>query len=169
MLNFACGDNIIKWDNYNQEITCNKFSFEEWHKIVTDIDTEEDWKSFLVNYSDLVECYILKDVDCNDTIGFVYLYNESIPNRIVSIHGGGWEKSMRFSLLYYRGIIILIENLLNKGIKVRTSCLVDNGRALRFLKSVGFVIYRTSDTYVQMWINEKRLKNSTIYKRFREE
>lgn len=164
MFDFTCGDNIVRWDHYNQEIICDRFPFEEWQKIVDEIDTDDEWQHFLSEYSDFVKCYILKDVDCNDSIGFVYLYKESISKKIVSIHGGGWGKSMRLSILYYRGLILMIRHLLNHNYKVRTSCLIINKRALRFLHSLGFVKYYTSKTHYYMWINEKRLKARKVYK-----
>ena len=63
----------------------------------------------------------------------------------------------------------MIEYLLNQGRKVRTSCFVGNDRALRFLTSIGFVKYHTSDNYHYMWINIKRLQNSKIYKYIKRE
>lgn len=168
MFDATCGDDIIRWDNYNQEIICARFAFKDWQKIVNDINTDEEWQDFLSEYDFFVKCYILKDVESNDSIGFVYLYKDSIPNRIVSIHGGGWDRSMRSSLLYYRGMIILINNLLNNGFKIHTSCLIGNTVAYRFLHSIGFVKYYSSTTHIYMWINEKRLKSTSIYKRFRE-
>lgn len=169
MFDYTCGDNIIRWDYYYKETICDKFSLEEWHKIVSDIDSEEDWQSFLSDYRDFVTCYILRQVGCKEPIGFVYLYKESTTNKILSIHGGGWGKSMHLSLLYFRGFVVFIENLLDKGIKVRTSCFVGNDRALRFLTSIGFVRYLTTENAYYMWINIKRLQNSKIYKYLKRE
>lgn len=164
MLNFPCGDDLIRWDSYNNEYVCNRFSIDEWHKMVCDIDTETEWQYFVSEYSDFVKCYILRKIGCNEAIAFVYLYKESITNKVVSIHGGGWGKSVHLSLLFYRGLIVMVDYLLLQGIKVRTSCLVENERAYRFLKSMGFVKYYASDTKIYMWINEKRLKSSSVYK-----
>lgn len=167
MLDATCKDDVIRWDHYNQEVICNRFSIEEWHKMVGDIDTETEWQHFVSEYSDFVKCYILRKIGCNEAVAFVYLYKESITNKVVSIHGGGWDKSMHLSLLYYRGMIVMIEHLLNNGVKVRTSCSIKNTIAYRFLHSIGFVKYYASNTHIHMWINEKRLKNSLVYKRFR--
>ena len=67
--------------------------------------------------------------------------------KTVSFHGGGWNKSIYHTLLYYRGAAILIKALLNFCIKVRTSCLISNKTAYRFLKSIGFVNYLNSKNY----------------------
>lgn len=77
-------------------------------------------------------------------------------------HGGGWEKP----LLYYRGYILMLQHLLEQGIKVRTYCSLSNIAAIRFDRSVGFVPYKYTDNEVFMWINTKRLKSSKLYKYF---
>lgn len=167
MLNFPCGDDVIRWDSYNNEFVCNRFSIDEWHKMVCDIDTEIEWQTFLSDYSDFVKCYMLKKNNTNEAIGFVYLYRELPSSKVVSVHGGIWD-SKTSSFLAYRAIFLLIEHLLSKGIKVRTSCLIENKRAYHFLKGVGFVKYYSSQTHTYMWINQKRLNRNPIYKRLKE-
>ncbi len=111
-----------------------------------------------------MKCYVMYTCTDNKAIAFLYIYNEDKASNIVSIHGGGWGKSFHLSLLYYRGLILMIQYLWQQGFRVRTSCMVENKRAYRFLQSVGFVIYRSTDTYIYMWINEKRLKGNRMYK-----
>lgn len=158
-------DKFIKWEPYagNNQI-CSRFSLEEWHKMVADIYSDRDWQQFLSEYSLFVKCYIL--YCCNDStpIAFAYVMQEDEKGKIVSFHGGGWDKSIGLTLLYYRGMIRLVESLLDSGLKVRTTCLKDNLTALRFLRSGGFVNYRTGDKYHHFWINKNRLKSSKIYK-----
>lgn len=165
VINASCEDCIIRWVDYKQEAICSNFSNNDWQLIASDIHTDEEWRKFVVEYCELIECYILETKNDDKPIAFIYLYKDSISNNVISIHGGGWGKSIHLSILYYRGLIVMIRFLLNKGIKVRTSCQLGNDRALRFLKSIGFVKYESSDTYHYMWINEKRLTNSAIYKR----
>lgn len=167
MLNFPCGDDVIRWDSYNNEFVCNRFSIDEWHKMVCDIDTEDEWQSFLSDFSEFVKCYILKKNDTNEAIGFVYLYKESPSSKVVSIHGGIWD-SKTSALLAYRAIFVLIEHLFNEGMKVRTSCLIENKPASRFIRGIGFVKYYSSHTHTYMWINQKRLNSNPIYKRLKE-
>ena len=95
------------------------------------------------------------------------IYSDDEWNNFLSesLHGGGWCKTVENTLLYYRGIIVLIQDLINKGLKVRTSCFKDNMVAKRFLRSVGFVQYKETTTQYHFWINRKRLINSFIYKR----
>ncbi len=160
------GDKYVKWIYYTaNEAVCSRFLHSVWYLIAQDINSDKEFAQVLAN-NEYVKCYILVDKCYNNPIAFVYVKRESLQDGIVSIHGGGWNKSMRLSILYYRGITLLIEYLQNRGIKVRTSCLIGNTRALRFLYSIGFVKYRTTDTHIYMWINEKRLKQTSIYKRY---
>lgn len=157
-------DGIVEWHKYTGgEHLCKCFSLDEWHRIVSDVDTDEEWDDILRN-STYVNCYTLKISKSHETIGFVYTKHEDDYGRIRSVHGGGWGKSTRLSLLYYRGLILMVRTLLQEGIKVRTSCLKENSRALRFLRSIGFIPYTYTNKYIYMWINEKRLNNSIIYK-----
>jgi hypothetical protein len=99
-------------------------------------------------------------------VGFVYVLKERKALNTVSIHGGGWNNTMTSTLFHYRGMMLMIEAVLSQGVKVRTACLVTNERAYRFLRSIGFVKYRTTADVIKMWINEKRLHNSKTYQHF---
>lgn len=160
-------DGIIKWEPYlKEEPLCIRFPYNEWHKIVSDIHSDSEWADFIEEYSDFITCYILRKCSDNCAIGFLYILNDNPNKHIVSIHGGGWNKSLGSSLLYYRGYICMIEYLLQKGMKVRTTCLINNINALNFIKSVGFVIYKKEEKYYKFWINIKRLHQSKISKYF---
>ena len=149
-------DAIVRWELYRGESLCDRFPIDQWRLMVTEIETDNEWRD-----------YILRSVTDNEEVAFVYLYNESGNFDIVSIHGGGWDRSIKSTMYYYRGLILMISSLIAEGRKVRTSCYIDNIRAFRFLRSVGFVPYMRSQTTIYMWINEKRLKNSSIYKRLK--
>ena len=160
---FDCiSDSIVKWEVYNNEIVCENFPCDDWLLIVSDIKSDDEWREFLNVYCEWVKCYILRTCSNNKEIGFVYIYNESGNFDIISIHGGGWEKSIVSTLFYYRGIILIVEHLLNKKIKVRTTISTKNSTAIRFMRSIGFVPYRYTDSTVYMWINEKRLKGTRL-------
>ena len=165
--NISIRDKFIKWESYagNNKI-CERFTPKEWQKIVSDIHSDRDWKQFLSDYSHFVKCYMLYRCNDNTPIAFAYIMQEDEKGKVVSFHGGGWGKSVANTLLYYRGMICLVESLLNNGLKVRTACLKSNTVAYRFIKSAGFVNHRNSDTYHYFWINKKRLYNSKIYKKF---
>ncbi len=165
----SISDSIIKWEVFSNEKLCEHFPLEEWKLMVSDIESDKEWGTFLHNYRDFIKCYVLYICKTKQEIGFVYLYNESKHFNVVSVHGGGWGKSTILSIMYYRGILLMIEYLLNQGRKVRTSCFVGNDRALRFLTSIGFVRYLTTENAYYMWINLKRLQNSKIYKYLKRE
>ena len=155
-------DSIIKWVPYSrEEIICERYSLDDWHKAVHDIDSEKEWADFLEN-TYLVKCYVLKLCSNDESIAFLYTLQEDFAGKIFSVHGGGWDNP----LMYYRGYVLMLKHLLEQGLKIRTYCQLSNPRAIRFSRSVGFVPYRYTEDEVFMWINEKRLKNSKLYKRF---
>ena len=161
----ALKDDSVEWVPYMQteRIICNRFPLSEWHKIVADFNSDEEWHSFLAECKDYAQCYVLYRCRDNMPIAFSYYIQEDEKGQVVSIHGGAWgEKN---TLLYYRGFIILIQALFDAKIKVRTACLKNNKIAERFIRSVGFVQYKETSTQYHFWINRKRLINSLIYKR----
>ena len=165
-INTSIPDSYVKWDVYKKDITIySKFVLKEWNRIVSDIYSDDEWNNFLSECEGYVQCYILHRCKDNKPIAFSFLLQEDDKGHIVSLHGGGWCKTVENTLLYYRGIIVLIQDLINKGLKVRTSCFKDNMVAKRFLRSVGFVQYKETTTQYHFWINRQRLINSFIYKR----
>ena len=160
--NINISDGIVKWIPYsNEEKICERFSLDEWHMAVHDINSDKEWEDFLKD-SSIVKCYILKLCSNDNSIAFLYIMQENLAGTVFSVHGGGWENP----LMYCRGYILLLEHLLNLGLKVRTYCQISNATAIRLDRAIGFVPYLYSDNEVFMWINNKRLKSSKIYKRF---
>ena len=159
-LPFEITDGTIKWKIYSGENILDRFSVNDWKQIASDILSHDEWVEFVAKYPEIVRCYVLEECSTSSDIAFVYLYREGL--NIVSIHGGGWENP----ILYYRGYVLILRCLLEKNIKVRTSCRLSNPAAIRFSRSVGFVPYRYMNDVVHMWISEKRLKSSKLYRRF---
>ena len=153
-------DGTIKWKIYSGENILDRFSVNDWKQIASDISSHDEWVEFIAKYLEIVKCYVLEECATSSEIAFVYLYRED--SNSVSIHGGGWKNP----ILYYRGYVLILRCLLEKNIKVRTSCRLSNPAAIRFSRSVGFVPYRYMNDVVHMWISEKRLKSSKLYRRF---
>jgi hypothetical protein len=155
-------DPFVKLVPYNrEEKICERYSLEQWHCAVHDIDSDEEWANFL-SESLVVKCYVLKLCSSDKSIAFVYTMQEDMHGKVVSIHGGGWENP----LMYYRGYVLMLKHLLAKGLKVRTYCQLSNPTAIRCSRSVGFVPYRYTEEEVFMWISAQRLTASKLYKRF---
>ena len=155
-------DGVIKWVAYHREDKVyERFSLDDWHKAVHDIDSDKGWADFLEK-SLIVKCYILKLCSNDQSIAFLYIMQENFAGTVVSVHGGAWGNP----IMHYRGYILMLKHLLSQGIKVRTYCQLSNTVAIRFDRSVGFVPYRYTEDEVFMWISGKRLKNSKLYKRF---
>lgn len=158
----ALSDGLIKWEPFSrEEKICERFPLDVWHQIVHDVDSDEEWGNFLEK-SQFVKCYILRQCSNNESIAFIYTMQENFKGTIVSIHGGVWGSP----LLHFRGYILMLKNLLEQDLKVRTYCNKSNSAAIRFDKSVGFVPYRYTENEVFMWITEKRLKGTKLYKRY---
>ena len=154
-------DIVVKWDNYHPgDVVQKHFSQLDWYNIVEDIHSDQEWADFVDAHPDFVSCYILKKCDNGEPLAFIYLLKEYDEEKIVSIHGGGWSKP----LLYYRGYILMLKTLMERGYKVRTYCNRDNSSAIRFSRSVGFIPYSYTDSKVYMWINYKRMTSSKLYK-----
>ena len=165
MRNLTITDDFIEWKSFSESDlnVCNRFSLDTWHRIVEDFKSDEEWRTYLKEYADYAQCYILYKCSDEVPIAFSFFLQEDDKGKVVSIHGGGWV--YRNTLLYYRGFIVLIQGLLDAKFKVRTSCFKDNKVAERFIRSVGFVKYKETSTSLLFWINEKRLYSSKIYKR----
>ncbi len=162
MQNSIVSDEVVKWVPYCRgEILCGRYSLDDWHKAVHDIDSDEEWAN-LLDESYIVKCYVLKLCSNDKSIAFLYTKKEDFAGKIFSVHGGGWGKP----LLFYRGYILMLKHLLEQGLKVRTYCQLSNPRAIRFSRSVGFVPYRYTEDEVFMSISKKRLKSSKLYQRF---
>lgn len=161
---YIISDDVIYFIPYKKsEIIYSNFKIDDWHNVVSDINSDEELSNALDLYKH-IDGYILKRCDNNESIAFLYIKKENQKKSIVSIHGGGWNKSIYLTFLYYRGYVLMIEHLLNKGYKVRTTCLCTNKLAYRFIRSIGFVKYKSSGTYNYFWINSNRLSNNKINK-----
>lgn len=156
-------DQLVEWNTFRpaDEVKTN-FSQHDWYNIVDDIHSDREWELFLSSHSDFVLCYVLKRCDTKKAIAFIYLMFEYDDANVLSIHGGGWDEPV----LYYRGYVLILKFLLEIGYKVRTYCSLANTSAIRFSRSVGFIPYRYTDSKVYMWISEKTLKRTMLYKRF---
>ena len=157
-------DDFVFWDNFSpKDKVFSWFSLEDWHKIVHDLDGDQPWASFLERYPRYYRCYVLRRKQDNESLGFVFIINEDLKWKTVSIHGGAAFGSSVFER--YRGFILMISSLLGAGIKVRTAYSSDNVNAMKFNKSIGFVKYREIDNVIFAWINRNRLISMPIYKR----
>ena len=159
----AVEDVLVKWERYvDEEQIFSKFPTEQWQHIAGDIQSDAEWADFVGRYINSVKCWVLKIRATNLPIAFIYIFNEDGMWKSVSIHGGGWGSP----LMYYRGFILILKHFLGHGLKVRTYCKLSNPRAIRFVRGVGFWPYRYTEDEVFMWISEKKLKNSMLYKYF---
>lgn len=158
------GSNNIFWKiSCREDQIATHLTKGQWEAIMGKGFSENHFFHFLDNYPYYIRSYTLKDIN-GQPLAFIYILIDPNYKNVVSVHGGGWSNPK----IHYQGYTIFLEALLSSGLKVRTSCNITNKVAIRFSKSVGFVPYRYTETNVYMWINEKRLKGSAIFQRFKE-
>lgn len=131
-------DNFVYWDKYSLDDNIfSGFSLIDLHKIVHDIDDENSWAKFLDEYQEYYKCYVLHRKSDSKALAFIYIINEDLKWNTITIHGGALAGCS--VLERYRGYILMLESLLDAGVKVRTTFSNENLNASRFNKSIGFV------------------------------
>lgn len=154
-------DSCVEWRKRTNEPLMDFFKEADWLSIFSDVTSAKDLEDFM--NMDCGQCFVAYNPVSNAPFGFIYVYEEDKQTKKVSIHGGGWLPN--HALLNYRAYILLIEALLQQGFKVRTACRLDNIKAFRFNRGIGFVNHYTSKNYRYLWISEKRLHSSLVYRR----
>ena len=154
-------DSHVEWRKRTYEPLMDFFKEADWLSIFSDVTSAEDLEDFMI--MDCGQCYVAYNLASDTPFGFIYVYVEDERTKKVSIHGGGWLPNN--AMLNYRAYILMIEALLQHGFKVRTACKLDNEKAFRFNRGIGFVNHYTSKNYRYLWISEKRLHSSPIYQR----
>ena len=154
-------DGHVNWRKRTNEPLMDFFEKADWLSIFSDVTSAEELEDFM--NMDCGQCFIAYNPVSDTPFGFIYVYLEDEQTKKVSLHGGGWLWG--YALLNYRAYIMLIDWLLQQGFKVRTACQLDNMKAFRFNKSIGFVNHYTSKNYRYLWISEKRLHSSSIFQR----
>lgn len=150
---------MIEWRCLCEEGIVSRFTLDEWHNIVSDISTEEEFHDFLQN--EFIHGYVAYN-RANTPVAFALLIEELWRGNQVQIHGGCWSGSAWDS---YEAMITLIEMLFKDGKAVRSQCTLENTRTTRFLQSLGFINHYTSAHYRYFWLPYKRFVNTSIYKR----
>lgn len=72
--NLHINDDIIEWKRWTKgDKICEKFPLDEWHKIVFDKNSDDEWEQYLSDYSGYVCCFILYRLSVHEPIAFCYL------------------------------------------------------------------------------------------------
>ena len=153
----------VRWDDYApSDRFLYTFKKEDWEKVSGEINSSDDWDRFVSENKEYFKCFVLRKGDCPNILAMLYLVNENLDWTVVSVHGGAVSGCSAVDM--YRGYILMLEALLDANIKVRTACHVDNTKAIRLNRSLGFVKYQLIGEKIGFWINKKRLTSSSIYK-----
>ena len=159
----SCEATLIEWRYCRSEVKIrDQFNYDDWHKIVKDIETDEDL--FRANEKGYIALYVVKRRDQKKPFGFVFILVEDPKKNIVSIHGGGWDRKYKY--LFPNAFLLMNRYLLDSGIKVRTSCLIGNTKAMKFIRACGFKIYRYDHGKALFYLTHELLKKSAINIRY---
>ena len=153
-------DSHVEWRKRTNEPLMDFFKEADWLSIFSDVTSAEELEDFM--NMDCGQCFVAYNPVLNAPFGFIYVYVEDEQTKKVSIHGGGWLPNN--AMLNYRAYILMIEALLQQGFKVRTACKLNNEKAFRFNKGIGFINHYTSKNYRYLWISEKSLHSSLVYR-----
>ena len=135
---------LVEWRCRSTESLIDSFKESDWKRIFSDISDIHGLEK-LLSY-DCGQCYVSYNLKTNKPFGFIYAYIEDEKNLKVSLHGGGWISGN--TLLNYNAYILLIDTMLENGIKVRTACELDNDIAMRFNRSN----FSSSMKMMRLWV-----------------
>ena len=153
--------NTIEWYIVKNIKSENMFSKTDWAKIFGDLHSNLEIDKFISkSYG---QCFIARNLLNNEDFAFVFMYIKDFKKNTIVFHGGGWKNGN--TMLHYTALIYLLDKFFRKGYKIRTSCLLSNKKAFRFIRSVGFVNHYTSENCHYFWLPYKRFINTNIYKR----
>lgn len=159
-------DSFIVWRTFSNEINLfEKFSLNEWNQIISGFTNNQEWLDYIQKYKNIINCYILYNRNTSKIIGFSIIIIEDYKKKICSFHGGGCSRGTLEKILYFRGVICLLSNIIKEYPKIRSACYKGNTKAYRFLSKIGFVKYYEMDDVYKFWINKKRLTTSSLYQR----
>ncbi len=114
---------LLNLNNYDISQIFNKKNLSSFHEF-----NEKPWNVF---YN--------VEIKNNEKIGFMWIVINHDLNLDITIHGGGWCKSLFSGLYYLDALISLAENLKKHFKVIRTSCKSNNIRARKLIEKSGFV------------------------------
>lgn len=139
-------DGRFIWRLYSGEdlLAPGRFSLENWHKIVSDIDTMDEWRDFLDEYSSYSTCYVLYRTGDMTPIAMSWIlaehgqFDDCERGMAVSVHGGGWSDNFIDKNYYAKGWMVMTDYLSSLGCRVFTNVENNNPSALHLIKRTGF-------------------------------
>ena len=150
---FDLSSDIVCWIPYNptHNIACH-FTEKQWNMIVENMPDEDAFRQLLDNLNHVSACFLLKDVTCSRLIAFCFMYITDWKRKVVYFHGGGWATGLLASRKYLRGIDLIFNALQSLGMKIRTECKIENVRAERFIRTIGFKCFHRDERYSYFYL-----------------
>lgn len=142
-------------------VICN-YTEEDWSFIFKGVDEDELKKlSVCTNVIILLWC----DVDTDNPHGMIYLVESHIHPCEVSFHGGTWNHDSKFYFRLYYSLSNLMSFLLKIGAQIKTTCAIDNTKAKKILRSLGFEETHRDSELIYKALDLKKFEQSSIVRR----
>jgi hypothetical protein len=78
-LDVYVGDSLVKWEPYKyNDCVVNRFAFDEWLKIASDIYSEEELDSLLTNHPNVIQGFVLYETRTLQPIAFSSIKKSSV-------------------------------------------------------------------------------------------
>lgn len=152
------------WHPYTgKEEIVSRFSEHEWGQIMPFIDSDNNLLDWITDLEGWVFCWLLKRGDSHENIAFLlFMRHHKQVDRLV-MHGGAWADNGG-KCLYPRATAMLLQRILRLGFKVHTVCNIENYRAIKFDRALGFRPYRYHSGRVHLYLTLNLLEKSFLFR-----
>ncbi|MDE6266858.1 MAG: hypothetical protein K2M07_05860 [Muribaculaceae bacterium] len=155
----------LQWSEYTDgDTVVSRFKQTEWNKIFSEYSTEGEFRQFVSDCPDTVAVRILRNIPSGKTYGFLTMMLIDARRGVIGLHGGAWARSPGDCMHIYRGLILLITRLLDRGAHVVSSS-ANNRAAIRFMSGLGFRVYSYRYGMTHYHVTRRQLQKSPLFKR----
>lgn len=128
-----------------------RFTEAEWENMFPHSPTQEAFDSFRKTAHGLAHFLGVWSNHTREIIGFVLVFiDDERRNGTVSLHGGGWLRTLGASRLYIHAYRLVAEMLVAGKVTVHTSTLNRLTNVIAFNRAAGFVRYRVGSERTYM-------------------
>lgn len=155
----------IFFRRYNSlsDVVYPHYSRHDWNMIFTDVD-ETTFNQMADYYIDRV-ILVAFDKLTDEPFGFICIQESHDTPMEVFFHGGTWEHDTKHIILEYSAIVLILQFLIDSGFNIRVTCFLNNKRADKFQKSLGFVEYKRDELLSYKQLHIELFKNNIFIKR----
>jgi hypothetical protein len=139
-----------------------RYSAADWSLIFPEM-TEEELAEY--SYCSNVVVLVWCDGDTDEAIGMLYLEEAHDDLGAVVFHGGTWNHNPAYYFKIYRSLVFLLNQLLIRSFKIRTTCSLNNAKADKFQQAIGFEEVERDECVIFKKFSVCKFNESIIVKR----